>query len=227
MLPLVSTIPLSTSAFTALSIGGARCGSKTCEIYEFCSNFHNDCESCEPICDEQNNNFDRQSCINECQNYLHDRSYVKLSVYDAEIKNLKIYLTVTFVLVVILLILFMAFNGKKLFKICKNSIPSVKKPVKNVKPIEPMTIANPQTASPRMRIKAQNQQNNNHNLNRSSSIFTVTGTEYEAKTVSTPISTRYPAEDTLTSSPTADYSYDNRGLQLTPVTEKPKIETTF
>ena len=67
MLPLVSTIPLSSSAFTALSIGGARCGSKTCEIYEFCSNFHNDCESCEPICDEKNNNFDRQSCINECQ----------------------------------------------------------------------------------------------------------------------------------------------------------------
>jgi hypothetical protein len=129
---------------------------------------------------------------------------------------------------VILLILFLAINGKKLFRICKHSIPSIKKPDKNIKPVpEPMTIANPQTASPRMRIKAQNQQNNN--LNRSSSIFTVTGTEYEAKTVSTPISTRYPAEDTLTSSPTvtADYSYDNRGLQLTPVTEKPKIETTF
>lgn len=130
----------------------------------------------------------------------------------------------------ILLILFMAINGKKLFRLCKNSISSIKKPEKNTKPVpEPMTIANPQTASPRMRIKAQNQQNNNHNLNRSSSIFTVTGTEYDAKTVSTPISTRYPAEDTLTSSATvtADYSYDNRGLQLTPVTEKPKIETTF
>ena len=109
-------------------------------------------------------------------------------------------------------------------------MPLAKKPEKNAKPVEPMTIANPQTTSPKLRIKSQNQQNNNNpNLNRTSSIFTVTGTEYEAKTVSTPISTRYPAEDTLTSSPTVtpDYSYDNRGLQLTPVTEKPKIETTF
>lgn len=133
-------------------------------------------------------------------------------------------------LVMILLLLFMAINGRKLFRICKNSILSIKKSEKNTKPVEPMTIANPQTTSPRMRIKTQNYQNNNQQLNRSSSIFTVTGTEYEAKTVSTPISTRYPAEDTLTSSATAtadDYSYDNRGLQLTPVTEKPKIETTF
>lgn len=40
-------------------------------------------------------------------------------------------------------------------------------------------------------------------------------------TVSTPISNRYPAEDTL------DYSYDNAGLQVTPVSDKPKAETMF
>lgn len=93
--------------------------------------------------------------------------------------------------------------------------------------MEPITLANPHTTSPKMRVKLHN--NNHNDLNRTSSIFTVTGTEYEAKTVSTPISTRYPAEDTLTSSATitADYSYDNRGLQLTPVNEKPKIETNF
>lgn len=96
------------------------------------------------------------------------------------------------------------------------------------KPIEPVTMANPHTVSPKMRQKVQP---NNHNaINRTSSIFTVNATEYEAKTVSTPISTRYPAEDTLTSTATTavDYSYDNRALQLTPVgEERPKIETTF
>lgn len=133
-------------------------------------------------------------------------------------------------LVVILLILFIAVNGLKIFRWCGRATMSLKKSDKKAKPVEPMTMANPHTVSPKMRIKAQHQQQNNHNdLHRSSSIFTVTGTEYEAKTVSTPISTRHPAEDTLTSSATvtADYSYDNRALQLTPVSEKPKIETNF
>lgn len=43
-----------------------------------------------------------------------------------------------------------------------------------------------------------------------------------AHTVSTPISNRYPAEDT-----TLAYSYDNAGLQVTPVYDKPKSESTF
>lgn len=130
-------------------------------------------------------------------------------------------------LVVILLILFLAVNGKKIFKWCQKTASSIKKSDMKDKPVEPMTMANPHTVSPKMRIKAQ--QANGNELHRSSSIFTVTGTEFDNKTVSTPISTRYPAEDTLTSSATvtADHSYDNRGLQLTPVNEKPKIETTF
>lgn len=41
-------------------------------------------------------------------------------------------------------------------------------------------------------------------------------------TVSTPVSNRYPAEDS-----TLEYTYDNAGLQVTPVGDKPKSETTF
>lgn len=67
MLPLVSTIPLGTSAFTALTPTGARCGSNVCGIYEFCSKFHGACESCKPICEEESHNFDRESCITDCQ----------------------------------------------------------------------------------------------------------------------------------------------------------------
>lgn len=46
--------------------------------------------------------------------------------------------------------------------------------------------------------------------------------EVGQNTVSTPISTRHPAEDS-----TLDYSYVNRGLNITPVNEKPRTETTF
>jgi hypothetical protein len=134
------------------------------------------------------------------------------------------------VLVLILLILFLFVNGSKIFKWCRRSVASIKKKsVVKDKPVEPVTMANPHTLSPKMRQKVH--PNNHHNeINRTSSIFTVNATEYESKTVSTPISTRYPAEDTLTSTATTgvDFSYDNRALQLTPVgEERPKIETTF
>lgn len=146
--------------------------------------------------------------------------------FSAEIKNLKIYLTVTFVLTLIMLIVFFAVNGAKIFRSLRNIVASMKKQGKKTKPAETVTMANPNTESPKMRRNVQNN-NQNHN-NRTSSIFTVSGTEYETKTVSTPIS-RHPAEDTLTSTVTStDYSYDNRALQLTPVgEEKPKIETNF
>jgi hypothetical protein len=149
---------------------------------------------------------------------------LNFAFFSAEIKTLKIYLTVTFILTVVLLILFFAVNGSKIFRKIQASLASVKKQGKMEKKAEPVTMVNPHTESPKMR---RNQNNPQHNLNRTSSIFTVTGTEYDQKTVSTPIS-RHPAEDTLTSSVnTADFSYDNQGLQLTPVGEKPKIETTF
>lgn len=129
----------------------------------------------------------------------------------------------TFILAVVLLILFCAVNGSKLFRLLSKSFASMKNPqAKKAKAVEPVTMANPHTESPKMRRQ------NNNQLNRSSSVFTVSGTEFDQKTVSTPIS-RHPAEDTLTSSAnTNDYFYDNKALQLTPTgTEKPKIETTF
>lgn len=181
--------------------------------------------------------------------YLHDRDYVKRSDFDgkliakialverlinfknfplsAEIKHIKVYLSVTFVLVMILLILFIAVNGPKLFRSFRKVLNSLNAQKKKQKPAEPVTMANPNTESPKMR-RNPNANQNQYNLNRTSSIFTVSGTEYDQKTVSTPIS-RHPAEDTLTSTITTnDYSYDNKALQLTPVsTEKPKIETNF
>lgn len=137
---------------------------------------------------------------------------------------MKVYLTVTFLMTVALLLLFFAVNGPKLFRKLRAWVSSMKKQGKSQKSVQPVTMANPNTESPKMR---RNQHNAPNNLHRTSSIFTVTGTEYDQKTVSTPIS-RHPAEDTLTTSVTAtDYSYDNKALQLTPVGEKPKIETTF
>ncbi|XP_037958851.1 protein grindelwald-like [Teleopsis dalmanni] len=59
--------------------------------------------------------------------------------------------------------------------------------------------------------------------NAPSQIYSVTGAEGSILTVTTPVSTRYPAENssTPTSVPTAEYSYDNQALAVTPVSEKP------
>ena len=126
-----------------------------------------------------------------------------------------------------MLILFIAFNGPKLFRSLRNIINSIIYQKKKENQAVPVTMANPNTESPKMRRNLNTNRNQN-NLNRTSSIFTVTGTEYDQRTVSTPIS-RHPAEDTLTNTiSSTDYSYDNKALQLTPVsTEKPKIETNF
>lgn len=67
MLPLVSTMPFSATAFTALVVNGAKCGTKICEIYQYCSGFHLECDDCKPICDEHGHNFDRETCMSDCR----------------------------------------------------------------------------------------------------------------------------------------------------------------
>lgn len=163
--------------------------------------------------------------VSRLLNYT-QKVFEKINFYlSAEMKNLKIYVTLTFIMTILLLILFFAFNGSKIFRFLRNAFAAMKKKGKKEKPAEPVTMANPHTESPKMQ---RHQNNNQKEFNRTSSIFTVSGTEYDQKTVSTHIS-RHPAEDTITSASTANYSYDNKALQLTPPVgdDKPKKETTF
>ncbi|XP_017493262.1 PREDICTED: protein grindelwald-like, partial [Rhagoletis zephyria] len=55
-----------------------------------------------------------------------------------------------------------------------------------------------------------------------SQIFSVTGAEGSVMTMTTPVSTRYPAENSTTpTTVVTEYSYDNQALAVTPVSEKP------
>lgn len=144
--------------------------------------------------------------------------------FSAEIRSLKVYVTISYILVLLVLVLFFVINGRRIFSWLRESASKFCTKKKVIK-TEPVTMENPHTESPKLRKKDVS---NLRNFNRTSSIFTVSGTEYDQKTVSTPIS-RHPAEDTLTNSATTvDYSYDNKALQLTPVgEEKPRTETNF
>lgn len=84
------------------------------------------------------------------------------------------------IILVVLLILFVLTNGVKFGKWIKNNgFPiSWKKFLakkKSEKPMEAVVQANPHTESPKMRPKLANPENM-HNYNRSSSVFSVSGT---------------------------------------------------
>lgn len=52
----------------ALTLTGKRCGTnKVCSLIEYCSSFHNQCESCAGVCDQAAHNFDQEICTNQCQ----------------------------------------------------------------------------------------------------------------------------------------------------------------
>ena len=63
MLPLVTTMP----AFSALSASGVKCGQKICEIFQYCNEFHEDCDDCKNICEDKHHNYDDEICKTQCR----------------------------------------------------------------------------------------------------------------------------------------------------------------
>lgn len=81
MLPLVMSTPLAAS-YAALTVGGAKCGTKICEIYQYCSKFHTGCEDCSLICDADGHNFEEETCFKDCQskfNYYNNCNHYNAS----------------------------------------------------------------------------------------------------------------------------------------------------
>lgn len=55
------------SVKAALSPSGKRCGTTVCNILDYCSTLHNQCESCVAVCDDLSHNYDQDICIKDCQ----------------------------------------------------------------------------------------------------------------------------------------------------------------
>lgn len=55
------------ASIAGLAVTGKRCGTKVCDLLEYCSNFNNHCESCANICEESSHNFDLNLCADQCQ----------------------------------------------------------------------------------------------------------------------------------------------------------------
>lgn len=64
---IVIAVIIPASIAGRLAVTGKRCGTKVCDLLEYCSNFNTHCESCAGICEETSHNFDLNLCDDQCQ----------------------------------------------------------------------------------------------------------------------------------------------------------------
>lgn len=150
---------------------------------------------------------------------------VLVPLLSAELSRLQKQLNLILILLVVVLLLLAVNNGIRMAKWCKgrgfcsNVLRKLKlkKRSKTEKMApEDLTHANPNTQSPKVQLRSVPPRTQLQINNRESTVFSIDGAS-TIQTVSTPISTRYPAEDS-----TLSYSYDNAGLAVTPtIPERP------
>nr|CAH7731980.1 unnamed protein product [Callosobruchus chinensis] len=208
---LTITVTLScavTFVECGITLAGVKCGVKECKLGEYCSSFHNTCESCAEICDPKNHNYEATVCEKDCQDYLHDQRYVQKDAQgkdDPELRKtvdrLSRMVTVTLTLVCLMLIVLASFLCFQFYRW---------KEKKNI------TLASLKNKF----FKKQPSQNNSQNMDvtmenkkpdlRLSMPSGKTISDSSPVTVTTSISRR-PAEDS-----TLDYAYDNPAMNSSP-----------
>lgn len=84
------------------------CGEQlVCMAHEYCSDFHDVCEHCSNLCDFKSHNFNPLKCNMDCQDYLHDVTYVRKddeTFLDNKRKVDQLYIMITIQLFLICLI---------------------------------------------------------------------------------------------------------------------------
>ncbi|KAH8295866.1 hypothetical protein KR018_004807 [Drosophila ironensis] len=212
----------SFSLVTAAQNDGAKdCHGKVCHpVDEYCSTFAESCEPCAPICDNSSHNYQQAMCAKECS------AYNRFEPLKAEIHSIQSNQHLILLLLIILLILIVfryacQFVRWLLHKRCIQKLlqrmQSKAHPAENAngKDLNATTIQN---------LNAINRHGSD--IERApSQIYSVAGAaEGSVLTMTTPVSTRYPAENSTT--PTTvmteiGYGYDNQAMVVTPVSEKP------
>ncbi|XP_059618158.1 protein grindelwald [Phlebotomus argentipes] len=224
MIPLL-ILGLISASEANLNIIGPQCGQIFCKLDQYCKDGVYQCVSCVDICNNTSHNADQIQCHKSCDKYMYSLLYDKMTHLSSEFHQLQNRQMMILIITIVLLILFIIIHGFLLFRwLRRRGYLSVKifkaKSMKQKQcPVVDLTHANPHTQSPKLQIRTDMARS--ANAKRDSTVFSVDGSTIQ--TVSTPISTRYPAEDS-----TLDYSYDNRGMTVTPVADKPRgSETNF
>ncbi|KRF81954.1 protein grindelwald isoform X1 [Drosophila virilis] len=197
---------------------GRDCYGKLCHpVDEYCSMFAESCMPCASICDDSSHNYHADTCIKECSAY---NSYEPLK---ADIHNIQSNQQVMMLLLSIICILIALRYAMKFLSWCRHSscvqrlksrlLPKPQQSNANGKDLNATTMQNP-NAFYRDIERAPSQIN---------SVAAGAG-EGSVLTTATPVSTRYPAENSTTPTTVVTeigYVYDNQAMVVTPVTEKP------
>uniref|UniRef100_A0A1A9W0L6 Protein grindelwald n=1 Tax=Glossina brevipalpis TaxID=37001 RepID=A0A1A9W0L6_9MUSC len=197
-----------------LTLSGLDCFDKICHPpEEFCSTFAENCMQCSLICNETAPDYQADLCVKECLNY----NTLQLEPLKHDIHAIQMQQHVILILLILLLILCcVRYLWKCLLWIKhKRYVPQLVKKLRSRKS-ELTTMQNGKDLGG---TTIQNMCAIQNEVERTpSQIFSVTAAEGSVMTMTTPISSRYPAENTT---PTTEYTYDNQALAVTPVSEKP------
>ncbi|XP_016963942.1 protein grindelwald [Drosophila biarmipes] len=224
----VGGIPLIPSfSLVAAANGGSKdCHGMVCHpVNEFCYVVTENCHPCTSVCNNQTHNYDETLCLKECSAY-NTFEPLKAEMLDIQHTQRLIIILLTILLVLIAIryvfqfLRWMVGNWcfqKLMRRLQKKAYPH---PVtENGKDLNATTIQN---------MNAINRHGSD--LERAQSqIYSVAGVaEGSVVTMTTPVSTRYPAENSTT--PTTvmtdiGYGYDNQAMVVTPISEKPSTTT--
>ncbi|KNC30000.1 hypothetical protein FF38_05507 [Lucilia cuprina] len=202
-------------ANAALTVGGSECHAETCHpIEEYCSQFEQTCMPCSKTCDPDDIKYEENICNRECSDFI------KLEPLKNEIHYIQMQQNLILILLVILLVITAGHFTWKLVKCLKNKRCCLGQLMAKLKFKKAATLPSNQSNGKDLGgITIPNMCAINDVERAPSQIYSLTGAEGSVRTTTTPVSTRYPSENITPSPQPNEYSYDNQGLVVTPMSE--------
>ncbi|XP_016977926.2 protein grindelwald isoform X2 [Drosophila rhopaloa] len=217
-LPLIPSFSLVAAA--------KDCNGGTCHpVTEYCNAVSEACQPCSWVCDNTTHNYDVNLCDMHCSAF---KLFVPLKAEVLDIQKTQHLILLLLTILLVLIAVRFAFQCLR-FLMCNRCVQ------KQLRRLQAKAFPHPVTANGKD-LNATTIQNlsaiNRHgrDLERAQSqIYSVAGAaEGSVVTMTTPVSTRYPAENSTT--PTTvmteiGYGYDNQAMVVTPINEKPSTAT--
>ncbi|XP_065356528.1 protein grindelwald isoform X2 [Calliphora vicina] len=207
-------------AKVVMADGGIECYRQTCRpIEEYCAQFEQACMSCSSTCDPEDIKYEEKVCNQHCSDFI------KLEPLKNEIHYIQMQQNVILILLIVLLIITAGHFTWKLMKCFKNKRCSISRLMGKLKLKKQSTVTTTHMNGKDLGgITIPNMSAINDVERAPSQIYSLAGS---VRTVTTPISSRHPAENTTPSPQPNEYSYDNQGLVVTPISEKPSGRPMF
>ncbi|XP_015606614.1 protein grindelwald isoform X1 [Cephus cinctus] len=213
-----------------LDPNGTKCGQRRCSTTEYCSPYDSQCRPCATICDPASHNHQSETCVKDCQEYLHDQRYVlRTDLHESqelkdEVQKLRTLMKVTLSLCCLMLIIVLYLLSRSLL-CCSQIKKQLRSGWLKRKWVKNATNNNKVQDDAEIGVSKQN----GLKLTMPTISGSVAGVQISTdnaspNTTSTPLSRRHPSEDT-----TLDYAYDNPAMTPSPEAAQPrtKRESSF